>query len=75
MKKYLINLAIFLTIGVLALVSLNLYIQEKATKNFIETLDSLVIERDSTNSLRNYEVLNDSINNLCKQWLNDGTSK
>ena len=75
MKKYLINLAIFLTIGVLALVSLNLYIQEKATNNFIETLNSLIIERDSTYSLRNYEVLNDSINNLCKQWLDDDTSK
>ena len=75
MKKYLIRLTVFLSIGILALVSLNFYIQEKATKNFIETLDSLIIERDSTNSLRNYEVLNDSINNLCKQWLNDGTSK
>lgn len=75
MKKYLIKLAIFLSIGVLALVSLNLYIQEKATKNFIEVLDSLIIERDSTSSLRNYEVLNDSINNLCKQRLNDDTSK
>lgn len=75
MKKYLIKLAIFLSIGVLALVSLNLYIQEKAANNFIEVLDSLVIERDSTHSLRNYEVLNDSINNLCKQWQNDDTSK
>ena len=75
MKKYLIRLTVFLSIGILALVSLNLYIQDKATKNFIKTLDSLIIERDSTNSLRNYEVLNDSINNLCKQWQNNGTSK
>lgn len=75
MKKYLINLVIFLSLGVLALVSLNLYIQEKATNNFIEALDSLVIERDSTNSLRNWEVINDSINNLCKEWQNDDTSK
>lgn len=75
MKQYLIRLTVFLTIGILALVSLNLYIQDKATKNFVETLDSLVIERDSTNSLRNWEVLNDSINNLCKEWQNDDTSK
>ena len=68
MKKYLIRLTVFLSIGILALVTLNLYLRDKATKNFIEKLDSLVIERDSTNSIRNWEVLNDSINNLCKQW-------
>ena len=68
MKKYLIRLTVFLSIGILALVTFNLYLRDKSTKNFIETLDSLVIERDSTNSLRNCEVLNDSINNLCKQW-------
>ena len=75
MKKYLIRLTVFLSIGILALVTLNLYLRDKATKNFIETLDSLVIERDSTNSLRNLEVLNDSINNLCKKWYNDEASK
>lgn len=75
MKKYLIRLTVFLSIGILALVTLNLYFRDKATKNFIETLDSLVIERDSTNSLRNWEVLNDSINNLCKKWCNDEASK
>lgn len=75
MKKYLIRLTVFLSFGILALVTLNLYLRDKSTKNFIETLDSLVIERDSTNSLRNWEVLNDSINNLCKKWCNDETSK
>lgn len=75
MKKYLIRLTVFLSIGILTLVTLNLYLRDKATKNFIETLDSLVIERDSTNSLRNWEVLNDSINNLCKKWCNDEASK
>lgn len=73
MKNYINDLAVILFFGLLTYFSISLYIKHEAARNFIELIDSISTERDTTSSLRNYEVLTDSINNLCKQWLENDT--
>lgn len=69
MKQYIDNLAVLVFCVLLTYFAITLYIKHEAAKNLIELIDSLSTERDSTHSLRNYEVLTDSINNLCGKWL------
>ena len=75
MKKHLLVIAFTLIIAALVAVSCHWYIKTQATKHFIELLDSIKAERDTTHSLRNYEVLTDSINNLYNMWHGDEDNK
>lgn len=74
MKKYLLKILIAIAAIVVVGIEIQLYFKYKATENIIEVVKSLDEERDTTWSLRNYEVLTDSINNIIKEWRND-TSK
>lgn len=75
MKNYLINVLLAVVAATLLLISVNLYFRHQAAKNFAKTVIELIEERDTTHSLRNYEVLTDSLNNVCKEWLDDGKDK
>lgn len=74
MKKYLGQITLLAALFALVLINVNLYIKYTTTNNFIKAVKPLIEECDTTHSLRNYEVLSDSINNLYKDWLNDDTS-
>lgn len=65
MKKYLV---IMLTALAVTCFEVHLYLQHKATKEIVETVTNLQMEIDTTSSLRNYEVLVDSLNNTIKKW-------
>jgi len=69
MKNYFINVLLAVLAATLLLISVNLYFRHQAAKHFAETVITLIEERDTTHSLRNYEILNDSLNNVCKEWL------
>ena len=43
---------------------------DQHNKQLIKTVKPLLEERDTTSSLRNYEVLTDSITNVCLKWVN-----
>lgn len=58
----------------LTIVDINLYNYNKKQKEFINKIVPLIEERDTTSSLRNYEVLTDSLNNLYKEWYKHDTS-
>jgi len=75
MKKYLVKITLLAAVCALVLINVNLYIKYTTTNNFIKTVKPLIEERDTTHSLRNYEVMTDSINKLYKDWFNDDTSK
>lgn len=75
MKKYLVKITLLAAACALVTIGINLYIEYTTTNNFIEAVKPLIEERDTTHSLRNYEVLSDSINNLYKEWLKNDTSK
>lgn len=74
MKQYLVKILIAIAAIVVVGTEIQLYFKLKATENIIKVVKSLDEERDTTWSLRNYEVLTDSINNIFKEWRND-TSK
>lgn len=75
MKKYLGQIILLVAAFALVILSLHLYSKHQSAKNFIEFVTPLIEERDTTHSLRNYEVLSDSINKAYKDWLEDDTSK
>lgn len=74
MKQYLLKILIAIAAIVVVGIEIQLYLNYKATENIIEVVKSLDEERDTTWSLRNYEVLTDSINDIIKEWRDD-TSK
>lgn len=77
MKKIL-DLVDLVVLGIvcvcLTIVDINLYNYNKKQKEFINKIVPLIEERDTTSSLRNYEVLTDSLNNLYKEWYKYDTS-
>lgn len=77
MKKIIEELEL-LVLGIvcvcLTIVDINLYNYNKKQKEFINKIVPLIEERDTTSSLRNYEVLTDSLNNLYKEWYKNDTS-
>ena len=64
MKKYLVKITLLAAACALVTIGINLYIKYTTTNNFIKAVKPLIEECDTTHSLRNYEVLSDSINNL-----------
>lgn len=79
MKNYLVETALFI-MCVLSLAFLiataRIYANHlQSVDNLIEVTSPIIQEMDTTNSLRNYEVLSDSLNNIYKRWLEDGTIK
>lgn len=65
---------ILVLLPIVTALDVHLYYKNKATENFIELLESIEEERDTTYSLRNYEVLTDSLNNLILKWRKGDTS-
>lgn len=75
MKKYLVEIALMI---MCALSVAFLVATERIYSNqqkLYEKVSPIILELDTTNSLRNYEVLSDSLNNIYKSWLEDGTVK
>lgn len=70
--NYLLYLWIAAAISVIAF-DVILYQRYKSSENFIKVITPLIEERDTTYSLRNYEVLTDSINKLYKDWMENET--
>ena len=64
-----------LLVAAIALIALDviLYKRYKSSENFIKVITPIIEERDTTYSLRNYEVLTDSINKLYKDWMENET--
>ena len=65
---------ILVLLPIMTALDVHLYYKNKATDNFIELVKSIEEERDTTYSLRNYEVLTDSLNNLILKWRKGDTS-
>lgn len=65
---------ILVLLPIMTALDVHLYYKNKATENFIELVKSIEEERDTTYSLRNYEVLTDSLNNLILKWRKGDTS-
>lgn len=65
---------ILVLLPIVTALDVHLYYKNKATENFIELVKSIEEERDTTYSLRNYEVLTDSLNNLILKWRKGDTS-
>ncbi len=59
-----------LLVAAIAIIALDvlLYIRWKSSENFVKFIKPVIEERDTTSSLRNYEVLRDSVNKCYKQW-------
>lgn len=74
MNKLVITLAFFVFITI-TYYSVNAYIGQQRTLHFIEMVEPIIEERDTTSSLRNYKVLTDSLNKICKQFVEDGNGK
>ena len=66
-KNYLLLVAAI----ALIVIDVLLYIRWKSSENFIKFITPIIEERDTTSSLRNYEVLTDSMNNCYKRWAED----
>lgn len=74
MNKLVITLAVFVFITI-CYYGVNAYIEQQRTLQFIELVTPIIDERDTTSSLRNYKVLTDSLNKICKQFVEDGDGK
>ena len=66
-----------ITLAVLVFITICFYSvnEQQRTLQFIEKVTPIIDERDTTSSLRNYEVLTDSLNKICKQFVKDGNAK
>ena len=75
MKKYfeIIELIELIFVSIVALImAIGLYKLDAKQKKFIGKIQPLIEQRDTTHSLRNYEVLTDSIKNeFVKYWCDD----
>lgn len=74
MKNLVITLAV-IVFAVSCFFSVKAYIEQQRTLQFIEMVTPIIDERDTTSSLRNYEVLTDSITKICKLFVEDGNGK
>ena len=74
MKK-IIFIQYLLLVAAITLIALDVIIYQryKSSENFIKVITPIIEERDTTYSLRNYEVLTDSINKLYKDWMENET--
>lgn len=75
MKKYLIRLTVFLSIGIS--LTLNFYLLEKYNNQlqYKKRVLELKVKRNNTVSLAKESLYTDSINNTVNDWLNNETSK
>ena len=75
MKKYLLDLVIFLSLGIS--LTLNFYFLQKYNNQlqYKKRVLELIEKRNNTVSLAKESLYTDSINNTVKNWLKDDTSK
>lgn len=75
MKKYLLDLVIFLSLGIS--LTLNFYLLEKYNNQlqYKKRVLELKVKRNNTVSLAKESLYTDSINNTVNDWLNNETSK
>lgn len=75
MKKYLLDLVIFLSLGIS--LTLNFYLLEKYNNQlqYKKRVLELIEKRNNTVSLAKESLYTDSINNTVNDWLKDDTSK
>lgn len=71
MKNYLVKMVYGVAAIALLVLCANLYIRIQSQKEFIERITPIVEEMDTTQSFLNYEVLQDSINNIYQDWNDD----
>ena len=75
MKQYLLDLLIFLCLGIS--LTLNFYLLQKYNNQlqYKKRVLELKVKRNNTVSLAKESLYTDSINNTVKDWLKDDTSK
>lgn len=75
MKQYLLDLLIFLCLGIS--LTLNFYLLEKYNNQlqYKKRVLELKVKRNNTVSLAKESLYTDSINNTVNDWLNNETSK
>jgi hypothetical protein len=75
MKKYLLDLLIFLCLGIS--LTLNFYLLEKYNNQlqYKKRVLELIEKRNNTVSLAKESLYTDSINNTVNDWLKDDTNK
>ena len=75
MKQYLLDLLIFLCLGVS--LTFNFYLLQKYNQNlqYKERVLELIVKRNNTVSLAKESLYTDSIYNIVNDWLKNETSK